>query len=57
MTDVVPSSSQVIKPAHSLADVQSVTLLGGHGKFGQKEEVSEVRFEMGNVVSIVGATG
>lgn len=57
MSEVVSSSSQGKKPAHSLADVQSVTLLGGHGKFGQKEEVSEVRFEMGNVVSIVGATG
>ena len=57
MSEAVPSSSQGKNPVHTLADVQSVTLLGGHGKFGQKEEVSEVRFEMGNVVSIVGATG
>lgn len=41
----------------SLSDVQSVTVLGGQGKAGQKEVVSEVRFEMGNVVSIVGSTG
>ena len=57
MSEAYPSSSQGNNPVHTLADVQSVTLLGGHGKFGQKEEVSEVRFEMGNVVSIVGATG
>lgn len=57
MSEAVPPSSQGKNPVHALADVQSVTLLGGHGKFGQKEEVSEVRFEMGNVVSIVGATG
>mgnify|MGYP001828072361 CR=1 FL=1 len=57
MSEAVPSSSQGKNPVHTLEDVQSVTLLGGHGKFGQKEEVSEVRFEMGNVVSIVGATG
>jgi ABC-type lipoprotein export system ATPase subunit len=41
----------------SLSDVQSVTVLGGQGKAGQKEAVAEVRFEMGNVVSIVGSTG
>jgi ABC-type lipoprotein export system ATPase subunit len=57
MSEAVPSSSQGKNSVHTLEDVQSVTLLGGHGKFGQKEEVSEVRFEMGNVVSIVGATG
>jgi len=45
------------KPKLSLSDVQSVTVLGGQGKAGQKEAVSEVRFEMGNVVSIVGSTG
>ena len=57
MSEAVPSSSQGNNPVHALADVQSVTLLGGYGKFGQEEEVSEVRFVMGNVVSIVGATG
>ena len=41
----------------SLTDVQSVTVLGGQGKAGQKEAVADVRFEMGNVVSIVGSTG
>ncbi|MCK5002930.1 MAG: hypothetical protein KAJ92_06255 [Gammaproteobacteria bacterium] len=44
-------------PELSLSDVQSVTILGGQGKAGQKETVSEVRFEMGSVVSIVGSTG
>jgi ABC-type lipoprotein export system ATPase subunit len=44
-------------PELSLSDVHSVTILGGQGKAGQKEVVSEVRFEMGNVVSIVGSTG
>ena len=41
----------------SLSNVQSVTVLGGQGKAGQKEAVAKVRFEMGNVVSIVGSTG
>jgi len=45
------------QPSLTLDDVHSVTLLGGHGKAGQKETVSEVKFEMGNVVSIVGPTG
>jgi len=57
MSEVTSSSSRGKKPAHSIAEVQSVTLLGGHGKFGQKEIISEVRFEMGNVASIVGSTG
>ena len=45
------------KPKLTLSDVQSVTVLGGQGKAGQKEAVAKVRFEMGNVVSIVGSTG
>lgn len=51
------TSSGKENPADSLTDVQSVTLLGGHGKSGQQEAIAEVRFEMCNVVSIVGATG
>jgi len=38
-------------------DVQTITVLGGQGKTGQREAVAELRFEMGNVVSIVGPTG
>jgi len=45
------------KSTLSLSDVQSVTVLRGQGKAGQKEAVPEIRFEMGNVVSIVGSTG
>jgi ABC-type lipoprotein export system ATPase subunit len=45
------------KTKASLAEVQSVTVLGGYGKLGQKEEVSKVEFKMGDVVSIVGPTG
>jgi len=56
MSETITSSGRE-KPADSFTDVQSVTLLGGHGKSGQQEAIPEVRFEMGNVVSIVGATG
>jgi ABC-type lipoprotein export system ATPase subunit len=45
------------KKKASLAEVQSVTVFGGYGKLGQKEEVSKVEFKMGDVVSIVGPTG
>lgn len=44
-------------PGHSLSEVQSVTVLRGHGKAGQQEAIEEIRLEMGNVVSIVGSTG
>jgi len=57
MTDVFLSSHYEKKPELSLSDIHSVTILGGQGKAGQKEEVSVVSFKMGNVVSIVGSTG
>lgn len=57
MSEVFSSSLHGKNPELSLSDVHSVTILGGQGKAGQKEVVSEVRFEMGNVVSIVGSTG
>jgi ABC-type lipoprotein export system ATPase subunit len=57
MSEIFSSSLHGKNPGLSLSDVQSVTILGGQGKAGQKEMVSEVRFEMGNVVSIVGTTG
>ena len=53
----MPDTFHKKTPKPSLSDVQSVTILGGHGKAGQKEVVQEVRFEMGNVISIVGSTG
>lgn len=37
--------------------IQSITVLGGHGKSGGAEPVQRVQFEMGDVVSIVGPTG
>jgi len=57
MSEFFSSSLQGKKPKLSLSDVQSVTVLGGQGKAGQQETVSKIRFEMGNVVSIVGSTG
>lgn len=37
--------------------IESITLLGGHGKSGDPEPVRRVHMEMGDVVSIVGPTG
>lgn len=38
-------------------DIEKITIIGGYGRTGEKEPVSEVAFEMGSVVSIVGPTG
>jgi ABC-type lipoprotein export system ATPase subunit len=38
-------------------DIQRITVIGGLGKDGCPEQVREVTFEMGDVVSIVGPTG
>ncbi len=57
MSEIFSSSLPEKNPWLSLLDVHSVTIQGGQGKAGQKEVVSEVRLEMGNVVSIVGSTG
>ena len=37
--------------------VNSITIVGGHGKGGGNDEVTRVELEMGDVVSIVGPTG
>jgi ABC-type lipoprotein export system ATPase subunit len=37
--------------------IESITLLGGHGKNGNVESVKRVDFKMGDVISIVGPTG
>lgn len=37
--------------------IQSLTVMAGHGRKGQADLVSEVTLKMGDVVSIVGATG
>ncbi len=37
--------------------LERIGILGGYGKDGQSEPVREVEFKMGQVVSIVGATG
>ncbi|MBN2584812.1 MAG: ATP-binding cassette domain-containing protein [Planctomycetes bacterium] len=37
--------------------IETITLLGGHGKDGRGEPVSRVDLNMGDVVSIVGPTG
>jgi ABC-type lipoprotein export system ATPase subunit len=38
-------------------EIKKLTVIGGLGKNGEKEPVSEVSFKMGEVVSIVGSTG
>lgn len=38
-------------------DIEKINIVGGYGRTGEKEPVSEVTFKMGDVVSIVGPTG
>jgi ABC-type lipoprotein export system ATPase subunit len=38
-------------------DIRELTLRGGYGKDGEREPVSEVHLQMGDIVSIVGPTG
>lgn len=38
-------------------DIQTLTLLGGHGKDGAREAAERLELRMGDVVSIVGPTG
>jgi ABC-type lipoprotein export system ATPase subunit len=40
-----------------IARLERIGILGGYGKDRQPEPVREVEFKMGQVVSIVGATG
>ncbi|MCX7425444.1 MAG: ATP-binding cassette domain-containing protein [Planctomycetia bacterium] len=37
--------------------IESISLLGGHGRGGEPDLVSRIDFQMGDVVSIVGPTG
>ncbi len=37
--------------------IQEITLTGGRNKLGEREQVAEVTFRMGHIVSIVGPTG
>lgn len=38
-------------------DIQSITILQGHGKAFQQDKIERLTLEMGNVVSVVGPTG
>ncbi|MFA6357379.1 MAG: ATP-binding cassette domain-containing protein [Candidatus Omnitrophota bacterium] len=38
-------------------EIKKITIIGGYGRTGEQEQVSEVSFKMGDVVSIVGPTG
>ncbi len=38
-------------------EIEKINIIGGYGKTGEKEPLSEVTFKMGDVVSIVGPTG
>jgi len=37
--------------------IESITILGGHGRGGRSEDVERLDMKMGDVVSIVGPTG
>ena len=37
--------------------IESITILSGHGKKGDSEDVKRIDFKMGDVVSVVGPTG
>jgi len=37
--------------------IESISILAGHGKFGDPDRVARIDFHMGDVVSIVGPTG
>ena len=37
--------------------IETITILGGHGKTGEPEPVERIDLKMGNVASIVGPTG
>ena len=40
-----------------MPEIESITIIGGHGKTGDPEGVQKIEFKMGDVVSIVGPTG
>ena len=37
--------------------IETITVIGGHGKTGEPEPVARLELQMGNVASIVGPTG
>ena len=37
--------------------IETITILGGHGRSGEPEAVARIDLKMGDVVSIVGPTG
>jgi ABC-type lipoprotein export system ATPase subunit len=38
-------------------DIETITIIGGHGRTGEPDAVARIEFKMGDVVSIVGPTG
>jgi ABC-type lipoprotein export system ATPase subunit len=38
-------------------NIETITIIGGHGKTGQPEAVPQIEFRMGDVASVVGPTG
>ena len=40
-----------------MSEIESITIISGHGKQGNPEGVQKIEFKMGDVVSIVGPTG
>ena len=38
-------------------EIKKVTVIGGYGRSGEKEQVDQIDFDMGKIVSIVGPTG
>ena len=38
-------------------NIETITIIGGHGKTGQRDAVPQIEFRMGDVVSVVGPTG
>src|SRR3989338_6136212 len=45
------------KPRGSDMDIRKITILGGFGRGGEKEQVYQVDLAMGDLLSIVGPTG
>lgn len=41
----------------STMNIKKITVIGGYGKNGEKEQIKVVNLELGNVISIVGPTG
>ena len=47
-----------VTPQRALrAEIEKVTVIGGYGRSGEKEQVDQIDLEMGKIVSIVGPTG